>query len=180
MESQLNRTSLIVFWVVSSIFFNCHPLGKFQIPNFWLIVFQGLQKPPTSVQTPFIFLGYTWQFCWCPFFGMVSSRDPNSKANRDRQRSGIKRSLAWITWYRSLVDGASTKTQTPRSTSQFGEPMGGVWWIHLLLGNIYLYIFPSKLNHKNVGKYTSFMDFMDSMGIVFQNCFVVVFLLAWF
>ena len=35
----------------------------------------------------------TWQFCdFRDLFGMVSSRDPNSKANRDLQRSGIKRS----------------------------------------------------------------------------------------
>ena len=35
----------------------------------------------------------TWQFRWCPFWGMVRSRDPNSKVTSDFQRLGIKRSL---------------------------------------------------------------------------------------
>ena len=73
----------------------------------------------------------------------------------------------FLDWYRSLVDGASTETQIPRSTSQFGEPMGGVR-NPCGFGKYLPDMFPSKINHENVGKYTSFMD---SMGCCFSKLF---------
>ena len=43
----------------------------------------------------------TWQFCWWPFWD-GKKRDPKSRANRDLQRSGIKKVTNWITWHRCV------------------------------------------------------------------------------
>ncbi len=43
---------------------------------------------------------------------MVSSRDPNSKANRDLQRLGMKR-LLWITWDIIIVSSNMTQMKLP-------------------------------------------------------------------